>query len=561
MRPDALNLMPATLVSLRYTCEFVEGFERLGIEFVVIEERLVVDRLDPYGEAFTFNSERGGILAGDQLWKINDQKVTSITAAEQLQSLRTLEYPLRLVFRRPNRDGTSTPVSSCCSSFCNDGKSGIGSTRGSLRSIGSFDVMNQSQGLEGAAPDMLTGNAEEGRTVPSTSVVSESNVSLEAEPSSLEGNRKTGAGASSISMIGSNHSRNLSDASSCAPPHTQRNRSCSVLFWLNQESDEEEERRGEEKKKEGKRERKSPEITKQQLASGGSGRLGSPVRVDPKMMTGVPLSCLENAQRSPERVPGQLRRRKLSQDSLEDVPEEPLTSPDRQRRYNELLAMLPGGSGHPEDTDKLSLSCSSGSRSFILLGTKMLEVDSDEERDIDNDDEIVISDSSSEISSTSQLLIPGSIGKRSKKTSSPSESNHKHHGSGFGIEENVYDETRSATPTSTSGGRSPPQSPLGIGKPRPVNYREKPCRVVESYSTPCSPVGMGVDALTPMPPSLGLGLGLPNSSTIQQQSLSLPSSPLTYGGRPALGMGKPKAGAVSVRTLPMRVPLNPLDRL
>jgi hypothetical protein len=140
-----------TFQAARYKCEVVEGFDQvtpnsyvklqlyaslarsdilllvalfysvlllsqLGITFAsTLAGRLVVALVAPEGEAAAFSSERGGIEAGDVLWSINGIKLdpAALSAEDQLQKLQTMDYPVTLIFKRPNESGVCTPGTVC----------------------------------------------------------------------------------------------------------------------------------------------------------------------------------------------------------------------------------------------------------------------------------------------------------------------------------------------------------------------------------------------------------------------------------------------------------------
>jgi hypothetical protein len=99
-------------LSLHATATYLQ----LGITFAsTLAGRLVVALVAPEGEAAAFSSERGGIEAGDVLWSINGMKLdpAALSAEDQLQKLQTMDYPVTLIFKRPNESGVCTPGTVC----------------------------------------------------------------------------------------------------------------------------------------------------------------------------------------------------------------------------------------------------------------------------------------------------------------------------------------------------------------------------------------------------------------------------------------------------------------
>jgi hypothetical protein len=97
-------------------CAFRCCLSQLGITFAsTLAGRLVVALVAPEGEAAAFSSERGGIEAGDVLWSINGIKLdpAALSAEDQLQKLQTMDYPVTLIFKRPNESGVCTPGTVC----------------------------------------------------------------------------------------------------------------------------------------------------------------------------------------------------------------------------------------------------------------------------------------------------------------------------------------------------------------------------------------------------------------------------------------------------------------
>lgn len=337
--------LPPRLAGGRYTCEVREGFARLGLDFTSIGSTgmLEIAFIHPDGEASSFSSERGGIAVRDQLWRINEQRVNAMTMTPdiQLDLLKNLQYPLRLVFRRPGC-GTATP--SVCST--------INSRRGSFRS--SCSVASPSHGhgrldtkMFGEVPILTLDEKfadHNSNCVDSASVKSANKQDAVdgASPELLLALSGTANGSSFCSSITSTCSSPRFSFDGSHMPPSNRGKSSSVMYWLNHESESDEDD-PHIVVNNYKSPQRSPVDAPRQLTPGGSNRVGgSPVRVDPKMMTGVPPPW--QLDTSPPRSNRHLlRRRKLSHELLDDLPEESLDSPDRRRRYNELLAMLPGG--------------------------------------------------------------------------------------------------------------------------------------------------------------------------------------------------------------------------